>query len=127
MKSTELTHISDHWKPGDTVWACAFAYNKAGTAFSAHQRPVRGKLAATPHELIGTAPWQHPVRYFVPFGRDGETLTWSKSVNVFSRDIADTEQEAVELYNARVQAYIDQCQARIETCRSYLIRTVSDA
>lgn len=120
MKSTEIKNLADRWKPGDTVWGSAFAYNRTGNGLAAHQTPILGILAATQYEIT-RANGYSTIRYFVPLAADRKTPAWSRAVDILSRDIADTEQEAIEMYNEHVNARLKVLQAMTEKCASYLL------
>ena len=93
------------WHVGDTVWACAYTFNKEGT-MQYFQKPVRGMLSRIsqsndPYLIPGKANLM-PL-YFIPFKSNGAELAWSKSVKAINRHYADTEEECNELYNMLIQ------------------------
>lgn len=87
--------------PGMRVWATAYALNNGRTAVGQRIPPVQGELSAVRQDWpAGTAHVSggKPIKYFVPYGKNGK-LTWSKAVRLESRMYADTEDEAVMLYD----------------------------
>lgn len=109
MKSTELTGDPTlHWHCGDTVWACAFAYDKTPYRMLAHQKPIQGKLFYSRYG-DGDQPSQNlRPRYFVPMTKDKKNFQFSRAVSIRAREYADTEQEAIQIYNSLIQQKIDQ-------------------
>lgn len=97
MKSTETSKYN--WKCGDIVWACAFAFDNTHAKLGVHQVPIRGKLTFDRHGAVNS---QIAPRYFIPLTKDGKNLALSKAVSLYSRDIADTEGEAWEIYDKRM-------------------------
>ena len=87
--------------PGMRVWATAYALNGDRTAVSQRVPPVQGELSAVRRDWPGRtsrASGGKPVKYFVPYGKTGRPM-WSKAVRLESRMYADTEDEAVMLYD----------------------------
>ena len=123
MKSTELAAISDRWHAGDVVWASAFAYNRPRTRLSAHQVPIKGMLLYSQYgDGVLDGARHMPARYFAPFAKGSDTdVVLSRAVSVHSRDLADTEQEALEIYNDRVRACVEWHRNQIESARSHLL------
>lgn len=121
MKSTELSAVSDRWHAGDVVWASAYAYDRSHARLGAHQVPVKGMLLYSRYGnggISGTA----PANYFAPFAKGSDTdLALSRVVSVHSRDFADTEQEALEIYNDHVGACVEWHRSQIESARSHLL------
>lgn len=116
MKYTGKT-ISQFKKIGDSVWACAYKPNSSKEGKALHQAPVKGQF------VMGDTKARHeknmeryansyakglaePWAYFVPYKKNGE-LAWSKAVMLSSRSYADTYEECVEMYNAKLEACID--------------------
>lgn len=122
MKSTNL--IDKKNRPcGAIVWASAFEFNKDKVTMACFQKPVRGILTYDRYDAIQPpAGRQNAPRYFVPLKKNSDTkLLWSKTVLLNSRDIADTEQEAEELYNQRIQHYIEFFEQSIADLKSMLL------
>lgn len=90
--------------PGMQVWATAYALNSGRSAVGQRVPPVQGELSAVRQDWpVGTtrASGGKPIKYFVPYGKNGG-LMWSKAVRLESRMYADTEDEAIMLYNMLV-------------------------
>lgn len=91
--------------PGSIVWGYAFRRpdRRSDTQMRLFQKPVQGKIASvkrdTPVSFDGNTP-----RYFVPLKKNSDTeCSWSKVIDIDSRDYADTEEEAIEAYNKKIE------------------------
>ena len=128
MKYTNNT-IRQHKKIGDIIWACAYKPNGKKEGKALYQKPVKGQFVMGYTESMHednmkryansykglTDPWT----YFVPYKKNGE-LAWSKAVHISSRNYADTYEECVEMYNAKLDTCINwhkEAIAQIETLR----------
>lgn len=129
-KCDDWTKVHEHWRAGDVVWASGFKETSSKTGHRLRAKPQRGILAAAkdePTHAFNVA--HHPnaaPKYFVPVTRDG-TPSWSRAVWVGSRDYADTEREALELYNSAIQREIEKHRRRIRDLTKELTPTLSQA
>lgn len=92
-------------KPGDRIWAVAYALNKEKTKAGQCVRPVFGELSDVGKACsINThdRTKKTPVNYFVPHGKNG-TPVFSKAVKLYTRMYADTEHEAAVLFDMLVR------------------------
>lgn len=115
---------------GDKVWACAYrcTHNKEKVRFK--QKPIYGMITASDTEAgnnrvlelhrkngnLGKA--GIGARYFVPFGKDGKTLVWSKAVLINSRRYTVTEEKSIWLYNDTISLEIKKYMDLIAAMRS---------
>lgn len=123
MTATTTACKRNQWACGAIVWASAFEFNRDKTTMACHQQPIKGMLAygrypdmIKPPNNVGSP------RYFIPFKKNSTTeLTWSKSVSINSRDIADTENEAKDLYNQRVRENIQWFENALDDLKRCLL------
>lgn len=81
---------------GKPIWAVAYDINNENLYPRLKKKPVLGE--------IFRARWGF---LFVEYKKDGKTLRESGEVNFESRVYADTEKEAIEMYNTLVQDKIN--------------------
>lgn len=129
MKFRSYREARNHYRVGDVVWACA--YECAGNKESKRlfQEPVKGQLTASKKESANVAiiasaaqrgAYLEP-QYFVPYKKNGVDLAWSKAVKFSSRMCADTYDESVELYNDKIQEYIDWFENEVKEMKAQKI------
>lgn len=108
---------------GMEVWASAHEPTADKATYRLRQLPVRGiaHYAKYLPDDGKVEPTPMRARYFTPFVKDGARLMESKTVAIRSRDISSTREEAIESYNARVQAQIEWFQNRADSLRTQFI------
>lgn len=119
------SYLTDNgFSVGDTIWACAFkyTYSKDGMRFS--QTPIHGMLTVGNTEASHNARLGRGVTnpsHFVPFKKDGKSLSWSKAVEISSRKFATTEKECAKLYNELVNECISWHTIEIEELKKMFV------
>lgn len=97
----------------DIIWACGYSHTSTKDAKHYRCKPVKGMItyqhynADTEREKCQQYSHTAHPRYFVPFRKNSneetlDDLAWSKAVRIDARVYADTEQESIEQYNAKV-------------------------
>ena len=114
------------FKPGDTVWACAFkpAHDKESKQY--FQRPIQGKLMAGASELSDAESRKRygleaQPTHFVPFKKGSTELAWSKAVTIYARWVSDSFQECTEKYKSLVQEQIDWHEKELQELRKEIL------
>lgn len=103
---------------GSVMWAYEFELNSKKEHPVLNCTPVKGRICVSPicfneDERHVFNPERAP-RMFVPFKKNSETeYAWSRAVSLHARCYADTETEAIEGYNQRIQKCIDWHNERI--------------
>lgn len=107
----------------DEIWACAYVPNARRRTAMYYAKPVLGVLLAGKnrdfHERALRAHDMTP-RAFAPYGKNNKIL-WSKAVDLSARMYADTEAEAVELFDRSVGLEIDAIKRELARAESELI------
>lgn len=93
------------------IWAVAYKINDETKHTRLICKPMLGEI------IKGR--WKTE---FFPYKKGTRTLRESGEVNVYSREYADTYEEAVELYNSLVQERIDKLKDMIAEAENDLIR-----
>lgn len=98
----------------------AFAFTEDGTrdGMALKQPPVRGRIVTGDKVKDGTSRFE---LYFVPCRKSGDGLAFSRAIWMQSRCYADTEEEAKEAYNQKINDEIAWHQARIGDLRKELL------
>lgn len=79
------------------------------------QKPVIGRIAADKSMVPHVFDRNSIPRYFVPLKKGSDTeCTWSRAVSIDSRSYADTEEEAVEAYNKKIDDIICKTKEEIK-------------
>lgn len=117
--------INEHFKVGDTVYACAYKYNKDKEGRQYFQKPILGKLVLGRTEAEGefylrTERKIEP-HYFVPFKKNGKDLAWSKVVSIYARYFTTDEEESKEFYNDLIQKQISWHESEIDKLKEDLL------
>lgn len=129
MKFKRYQDARGHYKVGDVVWGCAYTCSGDKESKRFFQEPIKGQFTASNREVTNTAimataaqkgTYVEP-RYFVPFKKNGIDLAWSKAVNFTARMYADTYAESVELYNDKIQEYIDWFENEVKEMKAQKI------
>lgn len=99
---------------GMTVWAYAFQETREKESMLLSQVPVKGRISYTNTPALECFTPGRAGRFFVPFKKNSETeYAWSKAVRLWSRNFADTEEEAKQAYNRSVDCKIKWYQEKI--------------
>ena len=125
MKCVKYDKVDNYYKEGDTVWAYAFDYAKDKNSKHLFQKPIRGMLTLGNSETDCERRRKNgytSIKYFVPFKKDGVSLSWSKAVSVYSRCFTDTYDDCVVLYNKEVKDIESWLQSKLEEVRKEYIR-----
>lgn len=126
-KCDDWTKLHEHWHAGDVVWASGFKETTTKTGHRLRAKPQRGMLATARDESTHAFNTVNrpgaSLKYFVPLTRTGKP-SWSRVVWVGSRTYADTEREALELYNSAIQREIERHRERIRALVKELVPTL---
>lgn len=101
--------IENGFTAGQEIWGLRYTKQPIKSSKGATRLlqcyPVKGVLAGRylDEESYGQG---GEILFFVPYGRSGK-LSFSKAVDVNSRQYATTKEEAIELYNENIQAIAD--------------------
>lgn len=97
----------DNLKAGLEVWGYAFEYAKTNAKLKYSQTPVLGVLSYTMFESpdMFNDNYVSP-QFFIPYKKGTKELDFKKAVSIYARDYAETEAEAIVLYNKKVDEAI---------------------
>ena len=96
---------------GTKLWAYAFTLDSHKENMALKQEPVLGQVTEGKYGSL----------HFAPIKKSGDGLVLSKSIHIDGRDYADTEEEAKDGYNEKVQDAIRWHQERISALEKELI------
>lgn len=118
-------NVKEHFKVGDTVYACAYQYNRDKEGRQFFQKPILGKLvlgrSETEEAYYERTDRKTEPNYFVPFKKNGKDLAWSKVVTIYSRYFTDDEEESKEFYNDLIQKQIAWHESEIDKLKEDLL------
>lgn len=140
-----MIYITSNWRrmenmdPDKPVWGFMFEPSQTKSSKpSTHCKPVRGMITyednlkdeiAIRHlpDNVRKSRFPHGCQYFVPFkknakGCDITELAWSKAVDEYYRNFADTEAEAIDAYNQAVQEQLDMFKRFVKETEQYMIQ-----
>lgn len=117
--------VKEHFKVGDSVYACAYKYNRDKEGRQYFQKPILGKLvlgrSETEEDYYARTGRKTEPNYFVPFKKNGKDLAWSKVVTIYSRYFTDDEEESKEFYNDLIQKQISWHESEIDKLKGDLL------
>lgn len=117
--------VKKHFKVGDTVYACAYKYNRDKEGRQYFQKPILGQLVLgrnkTEEEYYQRTGRETEPNYFVPFKKNGEDLAWSKIVTIYSRYFTTDEEESKKFYNDLIKEQIAWHESEISKLREDLL------
>ena len=129
MVYTHEWNIRKKFIATDRIWACAYVPNARRRTAMYYAKPVLGVLLAGKnkgfHERALRAHDMTP-RAFAPYGKNNKIL-WSKAVDLGARMYADTEAEAIELFDRNVGLEIDAIKRELARAEAELIRPNTEA
>lgn len=119
MKYTRIT--VRNLIPQSIIWGCNYSHTSTEKAMHYCAKPVKGMITvanskAKEEKIFHDNSLQYSRQtagFFVPFKKNAhgttlDDLAWSKAVTIEARLYADTEDEAIELYNNKVIATVKQ-------------------
>lgn len=117
--------VKEHFKVGDTVYACAYKYNRDKEGRQYFQKPVLGKLVLgrtlSEEEYYERTGRKTEPNFFVPLKKNGKDLAWSKVVSIYSRYFTTDEEESKEFYNDLIQKQIAWHESEIDKLKEDLL------
>lgn len=117
--------INKYFKVGDTVYACAYKYNRDKEGRQYFQKPVLGKLVLgrnkSEEEYYQRTGRETEPNFFVPFKKNGKDLAWSKVVSIYSRYFTTDEEESREFYNNLIKEQIAWHESEINKLKEDLL------
>ena len=102
-----MTYTEYNVPRGKEIWACAYSTNGTEKSMALKKQPVLGMVIDEENTWKGAK--------FYEIGKNGK-IKKSSGVNVSARVYADTFEECVIEYNARVQYQIDFLEALKKRC-----------
>ena len=116
--------LNRKFRPGQVIWACAFWLDSKKTGKRCYSPPVKGELCSGNTEAWEQADRadgkRHVIQYFVPYAKSGK-LSFSKAVNIEARMYADTEHEAVTLFNQKIDQLAQWFRAQADDIETHAV------